>query len=96
LARASWDRWLVAPALLVSIAALVGSYTRTAWVITGIAIVVLGAVRFHRLLQLDSPPAAAGGDDEAVSPLSGGSLRGGLTLSYPDRDRQAPCGHWTP
>jgi len=52
LARASWDRWLVAPALLVSIAALVGSYTRTAWVITGIAIVVLGAVRFHRLLLL--------------------------------------------
>jgi O-antigen ligase len=52
LARASWDRWLVAPALLVLIAALIGSYTRTAWVISGIAIVVLGAVRFHRLLLL--------------------------------------------
>jgi putative inorganic carbon (hco3(-)) transporter len=52
LARTSWDRWLVAPALLVLIAALVGSYTRTAWVIVGIAILVLGAVRFRRLLLL--------------------------------------------
>jgi O-antigen ligase len=52
LARTSWDRWLVAPALLVMIAALVGSYTRTAWVIVGIAILVLGAVRFRRLLLL--------------------------------------------
>jgi O-antigen ligase len=52
LARTSWDRWLVAPALLILIAALVGSYTRTAWVIVGIAILVLGAVRFRRLLLL--------------------------------------------
>jgi len=52
LARTSWDRWLVAPALLLLIAALVGSYTRTAWVIVGIAILVLGAVRFRRLLLL--------------------------------------------
>lgn len=52
LARTSWDRWLVAPALLVLIVALVGSYTRTAWVIVGIAILVLGAVRFRRLLLL--------------------------------------------
>jgi O-antigen ligase len=52
LARASWGRWLVAPALLVLIAALVGSYTRTAWVMTGIAVLVLGALRFRRLLLL--------------------------------------------
>jgi putative inorganic carbon (hco3(-)) transporter len=52
LARASWDRWLVAPALLILIAALVGSYTRTAWVIAGIAVLVLGAARFRRLLLL--------------------------------------------
>ncbi|MDX6592491.1 MAG: hypothetical protein QOJ13_1687 [Gaiellales bacterium] len=43
-------RWLALGALLVVTAAMIGSYTRTAWVMTAISIVLLGLMRFRWLL----------------------------------------------
>jgi O-antigen ligase len=51
-------RWFVFGVLLILTTALIGSYTRTAWVMTVISIVLLGLIRFRWLL-LAAPVAAA-------------------------------------
>ena len=47
--RSGW-RWLAALAFFASSAALIGSYTRTGWVMVGVGLLALGLVRYRWLL----------------------------------------------